>query len=391
MAVSCSASTDATTTSLAEVVSTSTGAVAIEGDLAGQIVVLDSIGNVIVMDPDGSNAIQITDDAGVDRFYTQPTWSPRSGVLGWGQLSEEGFGVGLANVEDGGRSVLTMSGLPFYLHFSPTGEYLALLNNGQDGLDFSVVDVDQTLVSVSDQGSPFYFSWKPDGSLVALHEGESRFEVLDPTNGDRTQMGPTDVGYLAPQWGPEGILHISGGDLVVQDLENMATPLADVLRFTPFVANPQGTLVALQTTGNSIAISAGLAQATAIPRDSLVVVDVVTGEFDVVDSALTIGFFWSPDGRSLLVLQPGNEAGEIRPVVWNIDGSVAEFPSFHPSPLLVSDVLPFFAQYAQSLRFWSPDSRAFAYPTRQGVFVQRLADGEPTRVSSGLWVAWSHS
>ena len=124
-----------------------------------------------------------------------------------------------------------------------------------------------------------------------------------------------------------------------------------------------------------------------MPNDSLVVVNVETGEYDVVSSDPTVGFFWSPDGRSLLAIRLIGD--RVQSVVWNVDRSTKEFAEFRPSPILIRDLFPFFPQYARSLSFWSPNSKAFAYSSEQGVFVQRLDESEAVKVADGFWVAWS--
>ena len=144
-------------------------------------------------------------------------------------------------------------------------------------------------------------------------------------------MAPTDGGYLAPQVGTRRhILMLYDGSLVTQAIGGVSTVLADVGEFTLFVANPQGSHVALQTAGGLPAISVGLVEIADVPNDSLVVVDVETGTFDVVSNDPTLGFFWSPDGRSLLAFRP--TANGVRAIVWNLDGSTKEFAEFRMSP-----------------------------------------------------------
>ena len=52
-----------------------------ESPSAGGLLVLDGSGNVAVLAPDGGGSSQITDDAGAEQVYLQPTWSPRA--TGW--------------------------------------------------------------------------------------------------------------------------------------------------------------------------------------------------------------------------------------------------------------------------------------------------------------------
>ena len=388
IAVSCTDSAEeSTTASSLAIPPVTTSTTVDDGPLPGRIVVINLAGNVVVTDPDGANSIQITDGAAVSTVYFQPIWSSVPNTLAWGQATEDGFGIGIAKIGSQEPTVVETAGLPFYLYFSPHGDRLGVLNNGPGGLEFSVVDMTTETLSVLDGGSPFYFSWSPTGDRLAVHVGVDRFETLDPLNGDRRVIGSTDGGYLAPKWGPNGIFHVNEGNLVAQAIGGVSTVLAGVGEFTLFVANPQGSHVALQTAGGPPAISVGLAENADVPNDSLVVVNVETGAFDVVSNDPTFGFFWSPDGRSLLAFRP--TANGVRAIVWDLDGSTKEFAEFRMSPFLIRDLFPFFPQYAQSLSFWSPDSRAFAYASEDGVFVQRLDESEAVKLADGFWVAWS--
>jgi TolB protein len=88
-----------------------------------------------------------------------------------------------------------------------------------------------------------------------------------------------------------------------------------------------------------------------------------------------MAFFWSPDGSKLafLALEAVNGRVGTRWYVW--DGAATrQYAAFYPSRVLLRDYLPYFDQYAQSHRLWSPDGSAF-------VFAGVLANGE-----SGIWL-----
>lgn len=282
-----------------------------------------------------------------------------------------------------------MASLPFYMNWAPDGERIGVLHNGLEGLDFQVVDVSEGTSSLVDRGNPFYFSWSPDSDRVAIHEGPDRFEALDLEGGGEA-LGQTDPGYLVPQWLPEGILHISDGMLVVEGADR--TELAEVAVQTFFVANPQGTKAAVMSLGEG-GVSVALEEPPALTPNTVSVVDLASGEIEVADSDPAVGFWWSPDGRSLLMLTPSGQGGELVPKVWTAGGTLTEFASYDPSPLVVRDLIPFFPQYAQSMTFWAPDSSGFALAgsidDETGIWVQALGASEPELITDGLWVAWS--
>lgn len=354
----------------------------------GRLVLLDSSGNIVVINPDGSNPEMITDDAGDAAFYTQPIWSPDASTLAWGQITANGFAVGIHS-PGGDTTTVTTPNLPFYMYWSPDGQNLGVLHNGTTGVEFQMVDVVEGTSISLDEDTPFYFSWSPDGDRVVTHAGGSRVETIQP-DGERRTLEPTAANYLAPQWTAGGVFHVAGDRLVLEDEDGLRTPLIAVSGLTMFVANPQGTLVAVQTGSEDPARSVSTEQIQA-PDGGVLVVDVASGQTEVVSSEQAIGFFWSPDGESLLVLTV--PAQQVVPVVWNRNGTTTAYPGYRPPPTMLADTFPFFPQYAQSVSFWSPDSAAFAFAGsiagEGGIWVQELGRDEPEMVSGGVWVAWS--
>lgn len=359
----------------------------------GRLATIDPEDGVVVMDPDGANRQVVTEGAGEGNpsLFMQPVWSPNGATLAWGQRTGTGFGVGISAPGSGLITTLSTPNLPFYTYWSPDSRHLGVLHNGTSGVQFQIADVSQESTSLLDEDAPFYFSWNPDGDMVVTHAGATRAETLTP-DGERMELEPTTANYLAPQWTRRGVFHVVGDRLVLEDDQGERRPVAKVSGLTLFVANSEGSRVALQSTGQD---GDGLTAATEdfpeVATDAVVVVDVETGETEVAHDSTSVGFFWSRDGRSLLVLAPTE--GALTPKVWSVDGTDTEYSPFRPTQALVQDMLPFFPQYAQSVSFWSPDSSAFAFAGgvegETGVWVQPLEANAPTRISEGSWVAWS--
>ena len=382
--------TDRSTTSLASASTSTTGSSLAD---PGRLAVIDPDDGVVVIDPDGGNRQVVTRGTGEGNpsLFMQPVWSPDGSSLAWGQRTGTGFGVGISTPGADLITTLSTPNLPFYTYWSPDSRHLGVLHNGTSGVQFQIVDVSEESTSVLDEDAPFYFSWSPDSDMVVTHAGATRAETLTP-DGERVELEPTTANYLAPQWTPEGVFHVVGDRLVVEDDQGDRRPVAEVSGLTLFVANFEGSRVALQSTGQE---GDGLTAATEdfpeVATDTVVVVDVETGATEVAHDSTSVGFFWSRDGRSLLVLAPTE--GTLTPKVWSVDATETEYAPFRPAPSLVQDTLPFFPQYAQSVSFWSPDSSAFAFAGavegETGVWVQPLDADDPTRVSEGSWVSWS--
>jgi len=158
-----------------------------------------------------------------------------------------------------------------------------------------------------------------------------------------------------------------------------------------FTANRRGTRIALATISEQDGVAVLAQPAPLLPANRLLVLDVVTGEWDIVSSDPLGAFFWSPAGDRLLVIGAGETEGTLLWSVW--DDELISFEPFEPWPGFVFEFLPFFDQYAQSMTLWAPDGSAFAYPAvvngQPGIWTQDVAGGPSVRIADGTWVSWS--
>jgi hypothetical protein len=365
------------------------------GDLPGRLLTLDANGNIVSIAPDGSDPIRVTDDAGVSAQYSQPSWSPESNLVAWSEISTDGFGIGLSSPDGGDRHKIEMPAPPFYLYWSPDGGAIGVLHNGPGGnIDFEMVDTAAATALVAGSGSPFYFSWSPESDEVVAHVEHTNLEVIGK-DGTSSDFGTTDAGYQPPQWTPDGVLLVDEDGFVARDPQGADDVLAEVTDPISFAANHDGSEIAIQSFSQEEApeIDVALTAAATVPADVVSILDVESGALEQVTDAPSIGFFWSPDGESLLILEPHQDgSGEVEMLIRDSKGtrslgSIALYPSF------VREVLQFFDQYAQSLRLWSPDSSAFALvgaiDGQPGVWVISPAGYDPARVSDGTWAVWS--
>jgi hypothetical protein len=365
-------------------------------DLPGRLVVVDDSGNIVTMQPDGSDPAAITEDGGEAAGYRQPAFSPVIDAIVWSEINAEGSGLGSSGGRGEDRVSIPMTAPPFYMFWSPDGNGIGVLHNSVGGtIEFEVADVGATTSEVLAQGSPFYFSWSPDSSQVAAHV-QSEFFGTIALDGEGLDLGATAPGYQAPHWIPAGILHLAEGGLELRQTGGESRLLATVPGPIAFVANRQGTRVAVQSfveDETPPGVNAAITETPAIPSNTVVVIDVDSGEMSEVVSSRSIGLFWSPDGESLLVLDPDEGgAAELTALVWR-GGETNEVSTISPNPSFVTEVLRFFDQYGQSLQLWSPDSAAFALPGAigedPGIWVHLLAGGDPVNVHDGSWVSWS--
>lgn len=357
----------------------------------GRLAVIDESGNVAVIGPDGTNRIEVASPDEPGDGFAQPIWSPDTSKLSWSQTGDDAFAYVIHDLGSGDQSEILLEDFPFYASWAPHGDWIGLLRNGPSGVTLELLDVAKSTASVVASQSPYYFSWDPAGSGLVSHVGPGDLVTSDVA-GRQVAESETDAGYLAPYWLNGGVLHLVDDQLVIDAPGPMRRPVARVRGPATFVANRQGTMVAIQALSDDPSISVALDEVPEIVSNRVSVVDIESGEARVVSESRAAAYFWSPNGESLLMLAPNAQRNALLVSVWT-DGERVSYGSYIPAPTHVRDVFPFFPQYAQSMSFWSPDSRAFALvgviDDQGGVWVQYLDEAAPTRVSGGSWAAWS--
>jgi len=362
----------------------------------GRLVTIDDAGNIVTMEPDGTDVASASEDGGGRVTYFQPIWSPDGSTISVTKSEAGTFSIDLIDVETGERTSTVTATNVFYQYWSPDGSKLATLAvtvPGELGLNVFIIGEGSGPDRLAD-GQPLYFSWSPDSSDVVGHVGNAPLEFL-LTEATSPEFGaPGD--FSAPQWTDDGIIHIAFSSrrqqLTRTQPDGESTPIASVLGGAIFTATPDGRRVAvLPANGEDVGLSVSAQQIPTLPGGQLVVVDASDGSFVELETATVAAFSWDPTGRRLLVLEV-TDAGAFRWRVWE-DGASETFGEFVPSPGFLRDFIPFFDQYAQSMTLWSPDGTAFAFPgsvgDATGIWRQDLDGGDPIRVAGGTWVAWS--
>ncbi len=281
----------------------------------------------------------------------------------------------------------------FYLNWAPDGSQVGILYGGPQGVILEVVDPAESTTTPIGAGTPFYFSWSPDSTEMAVHVSGGTFGTIEP-GGELMDLGSTTPIYQAVRWTGAGIFHVDSGglELVTADEEQLLAELPGSPIY--FVPNAAGTKVAIESfTDEPAGSTAAESGVVSVKANAVSVLDVTTGEVDVASEDTSVGFFWSPDGESLLMLQLVGRTGEADVSVWR-DGETTLLTSLAPPVSFFQNVLQYFDQYAQSLQLWSPDSASVALPGQigeeSGVWVIPTDGSEPSLVSDGEWVAWSY-
>ncbi|HEY5579342.1 MAG TPA: hypothetical protein VIL12_06625, partial [Acidimicrobiia bacterium] len=283
---------------------------------------------------------------------------------------------------------------------------LAALGSGEATLELWLIDLDEEPAAATAEGSPFYFSWSPDGQRIVTHVGNETLSVLT-LDGTAAVLSEESSGYQAPGWSTrDQLAHVAAGRQTLAAL----TPVAQAdSGFRLVLVDASGAEVQLlhgfqgaasfsfSPDGRSLAYSVTPLEErarTGVNFGPLVVVDLDTLESIRVSSDPVVLYQWSPSGDSLLLAAVVVEGStrELHWRVWSPDGT-EDFGSFIPTGEFSAAYLPFWDQYAQSVRLWSPDGRAFVYTAVDAstdfVMVQMLSEDLPRRLTQGSVAFWS--
>lgn len=377
-----------------------------------------AVGNgpeLAVVRPDGAASIPIEGDEQL--VAGQATWSRDGSRLAWSSLSAEAQEIRILSFGDDGLPAGSplgsdASGSPvFYLQWDGSGDRLAYLRNAQlaGRLEVGLVEPGEPIAPVS-EGAPFFLAWDTDSDRLAGHIGEQRIAVHEVADG--AESGFVDVrspagGFSAPAWvGENTILAVADGALSVVDVvSGEADPLVPLAGPVEFVVSPDRSKVAFQTLSQGgltlVGDRGGVSSPIQDPTVSLVVLDLVDGQQTQVSDVAALAWEWSPDSSRLAWLEatptgrPGgrwhfwSEAEESGGAVIGTERT----PELFLTRTYAQAYLPFFAQYAQSVTGWSPDSTAFAFAGviggDRGVWVQLVDETvSPRLVAPGDIVTW---
>lgn len=400
--------------------------------LPGQIAYIGTDYNVYLLDLATNTTRALTEDAGAEansvRFYQWPTWANDGRLAFFSTLAREraDFTTEVYITDGENTPVLAYTGEVEtfnYAYWSPREcapgcrELAVLLSSEAAGGFFielirSTTGDTSSLTRTVGVGSPFYYSWSPDGTRMVWQRFGRQIEIFDVDSESIGQAFDVQLGqFFAPAWSPIDdriLIGIAEPEsthtqtrvaIVTNDSIQAITPPLD--GNVAFSWSPDGNLIAYMNSG-----------------DPLVVIDSVSGE-TIASTPLggVLAFFWSPDSANIayvtLATPPGtfsakrahNSPSQLefaqasRGLAWSVldvtTGTVDRYASFIPTQEMTY-LLTYFDQFAQSHRIWSPDSRHLLYSelTSDGLPVINLLDTStafsvPLSIARGLVGIWS--
>src|SRR5688572_13028228 len=292
---------------------------------AGLIAYVGVDGNIFVSDQAGGNLKQLTDDAKLPQnqsdpylVYQFPTWSQDGNQLAFVRTGSENAKASsellVANIDDDSVSEIykSESEHPIYLYWSPDNTNVSLLTTSVSGqsLILQNIPADGSERTVIDTGSPYYWSWAPDGSTMIVHTGgaaNSAFpqhlaflsmeaEVVEDG------LDTTPASFQAPAWSPDG-RHIlltrlndqEQKEIILTDGSGTFEKVLGTFEVnTAFAWSPDSAKLAFisgQQTMNAGAIG------------ELHVVNIETSA-ETIKEEDVYAFFWSPDSEKLAYFVP---------------------------------------------------------------------------------------
>jgi len=389
------------------------------GPVGPRLAVVEADGKLFTMDGAGNGIVRLGDAASTYQF---PAWSPDGRRLAAISAGARGgaidvFGDGAATSNPAPATVVYESAAspPFYVYWSPNGADVAFLTNEPDGIALRDAPADgHDDATIVRRGSPMYWAWSGDRRLLVHSGGQGAAGFLGDVgtvDGAGDPIEPASAWFRAPAVSGDGryrAFAVPGTDgglsVVAASADGSGRREVPVFGGAAFTFEPAGDSLAFLA-----ATEAGAPEG--FPFGPLRLLDPATGGVRTVLPGGVVAFFWSPDGRTIASIQapppentvvpaassPSPGPGGVRVEVVFVDpgtGAVRSRQVIRVGDLFVSQVLPFFDQYALSHRFWAPDSGAIVLPIVTGDGADAIAEirvegGEPRVITPGVAAFWS--
>jgi TolB protein len=400
---------------------------------------------LVMVGPDGGLAIADATGGAVRPLNVPitdvmfPAWSPDGRRIAAIGSDESGFGVFVVEPGAGGSAADSSIAVyshpdqqPIYLAWTPDSRSVAFLTGEPSTISLRVAPADAGApATIVHQAQPFYWDFVDAGRMM-IHTGSV---------GSGAFIGEIDLaGQLDEASSDAGLFRtpavVAGGryrafvrtvgDLIAEGQEVVVEARDGSSRHaTPVHGN---VAIGFDPQGSSLAFigATGPAAPSPVPLGPLRVLDVETGAVRTVVDARVIGFFWSPDGRTIATIEivsadggdpnealgPGRGVAVLGEPIPDLAAVQAPGVGIHlrfvemdsgrtlserdvrVSELFAFQLLPYFDQYARSHLLWSVDSRSIVLPIARDTGVTGIvslpADGsEPRPIADGRLAFWS--
>lgn len=400
---------------------------------SGLIGYMGADGNIYVVDQSGRNPKQLTKDGLIPQnqgdpvlLNEYPTWSRDGSELAFIGVSSDGkqtrSKLVVANIDKNSVNEVykSDSDRPVYLNWSPDNKSLGFISSdaSEQNLILRTVPAQGGDSTIFDIGSPYYWSWAPDGHVMIVHTGgtagstteHTSFLSIDANDVTEQVLDSTHASFQAPAWSPDGS-RIALARIADKENQIIVTDAAgeNPKKVGTFTKN---TAFAWSSDGTQIAYLDGQQPLQAGTVGPLHVVNMETSREVVADEDI-VAFFWSPSGKEIayfvLVQAPANSSSsgnsgdstqssaQLALELHILDvatGKSRKLFTYVPTQLFLN-ILPYFDQYHQSVTIWSPDNNnlvlSFVDSSGEPSIAIVAASGnlEPRLLAKGFLGFWS--
>jgi Tol biopolymer transport system component len=143
-----------------------------------------AIGDIAIINKDGSNLKVLTDGKGNNGF---PSWSPDGKKIVYRASTDSIKGLLIVDVETGKITTLTSDSHDNFPSWSPNGDLIAFTSKRESNYDIYIIKPDASGLKrlTTDPGNDAHNVWSPDGKWIAFSSGRTGFKdesALHPHN-----------------------------------------------------------------------------------------------------------------------------------------------------------------------------------------------------------------
>lgn len=398
---------------------------------SGLIAYIGADGNIYTSDQAGRNLTKFTEDAsssesGKFNIYQYPTWSLDGkqlafiGTSGTNTDATSKLFVANLNTEKASEVYSSKTEHPIYLYWSPDENNLSFISTSVSNQSLILQTIpakggDRTIV---DTGSPFYWSWAPDGRTLITHAGGAAnstvpdhlaFIQFQDSGIIEDGLDTVPAAFQAPAWSPDGnhilLTRSEDGKKEIILTDGTGSYEKTIGSFD------QNAAFGWSSDSTQIAFINGTRAAAAGVYGELNVVNIETSAKVSVGENV-IAFFWSPNGDKVAYFIPflANDSGSsangsgsgstAQRLVLQLNmldvktGESQELFTYQPTEQF-KNILPYFDQYHQSNTIWSPDNNnlVLSFLDQDGkpgiAIVAASGQLQPRLLAQGYLAFWS--